>query len=57
MIEPDQHAPLEIEDTPCDVTDEDMRSMDNPTSKVWKRVAPEDHERVSAELRAEADKY
>ena len=50
-------APLETEEPPVEVTEADMQSMDNPSSKVWRRVAPEDHERVLAELRAEEAKF
>ena len=54
MNEPATHAPLEIEDTPVEVTEKDMASLDNPHSKAWKRIAPEDKARRVAELRADA---
>jgi hypothetical protein len=43
---------LEIEETPCEVTERDMKALDNPNSKAWRRVTPEEYEAGMVAIRA-----
>jgi hypothetical protein len=43
---------LEIEETPCEVTEADMSRLDNPNSKNWTRIAPGDEDAARARMEA-----
>jgi hypothetical protein len=43
---------LEIESPPCAVTEEEMAGLNNPNSKAWRRVTPEEREIRMVEIRA-----